>query len=168
MQRCSPLHGRALQERTLQGMNAAPSAGGQHRVPQRTPKFGGGLYPSCQHTVYALPRLRHRSRMMHDASSNHGPTQSQADLEQGFVGPWLGGGLPSRSSLTVHSCKHVISPYYPQKYATVNFIVLVFILTPFSFVRNPFNWCHVGITCWLGFVSCDRSSCLFLPPPQPP
>ncbi|KAF9024695.1 hypothetical protein BDZ89DRAFT_1068802 [Hymenopellis radicata] len=41
------------------------------------------------------PRPRHGAC---DTTANRGPTQSQADLEQGFVGPWLGRGVDTRSS----------------------------------------------------------------------
>ncbi|KAF8988517.1 hypothetical protein BDZ89DRAFT_1152491 [Hymenopellis radicata] len=37
----------------------------------------------------------------HDATPNHGPIESQADLEQGFVGPWLEGGVVWSLTLTL-------------------------------------------------------------------
>ncbi|KAF9000525.1 hypothetical protein BDZ89DRAFT_1246818 [Hymenopellis radicata] len=114
-------------------MDAVPSADGQHYARQ--------LHHVCHHD-YGHDR---------DTMPKRGPTQSQADLAQGFVGPWLGGGVPPRSSLAVHSCKPVISPHYSQKHAT----------------KSLRNWCHVGITCWLGFVLTVRSLLLLLLPPSP-
>ncbi|KAF9000517.1 hypothetical protein BDZ89DRAFT_1170309 [Hymenopellis radicata] len=43
----------------------------------------------------------------YDTNPNRGPTQSQADLAQGFVGPWLGGGVIWSLTLTlwIVSCR---------------------------------------------------------------
>ncbi|KAF8999735.1 hypothetical protein BDZ89DRAFT_717983 [Hymenopellis radicata] len=54
-----------------------------------------GCCPVCRRAalrVLSYPPPPHR-----DTIPNRGPTQSQADLEQGFVGPWLGDGVDAQS-----------------------------------------------------------------------